>query len=446
MKVSIPKGTQDFLPGSAVLRKQVIETLTRVFETYGFEPLETPAFEKIETLTGKYGDEGEKLIFKILKRGDEGKSGESDLALRYDLTVPLARVVAMYPEVPRPFKRYQIAPVWRAERPQRGRYREFYQCDVDVAGSTSPVVEIEILTLASQVYQALGFSDVVVYLNHRQVLKGLIAAAGIPESREIEALVTLDKLDKIGVEGVSKELLERGFSDEQVTCLQGVMALAGDGGAQGADNAGLLEALSGRVGQHAGALGGLENLRIILEGLKSAGVPEGRVRINPVLARGLSYYTGAIYEVQVEGLTSSVGGGGRYDNLVGLFSSKQVPAAGISFGLDRILLLMQERKLLPEKGCRTQVLVPVYSAELQPDALALASELRAAGFRVDLYPEAGKLGAQLQYGSARGIPYAALLGPDERAAGEVTLRSLSDRSQERVARETLAAILASRLG
>lgn len=422
MKVSIPKGTQDFLPQTAVPRRRVLDQLTAVFETYGFEPLETPAFEKIETLTGKYGEEGDKLIFKILKRGEDGKAGEVDLALRYDLTVPLARVVAMYPELPRPFKRYQIAPVWRAERPQRGRFREFYQCDADVAGSTSPLVEIELLTLAHAVYAALGFNDFTVYLNHRQILRGLIESAGIPVSGEVGALVTLNKLDKIGVDGVLAELAGQGLTPPQVEHLHRLMTLTGS-------NAELLSALETLLAGHAGGLEGISNLRIILAGLQRAGVPEGRIRINPVLARGLGYYTGAIYEVQVEGFSSSIGAGGRYDNLVGLFSGKTVPAVGFSFGLDRMLMLLTERNLLPVKDCRTQVLVPLFSPEVQDQALSLASELRAAGLRVDLYPDFHKMGIQMQYGTQRGIPFAAILGPDEQAKGVVHLRDLRTRHQ-----------------
>lgn len=428
MKVSLAKGTQDFLPQSAVPRQKVMGRLAQVFEKYGFEPLETPAFEKIETLTGKYGDEGEKLIFKILKRGEDGKSGEADLALRYDLTVPLARVVAMYGELPRPFKRYQMAPVWRAERPQRGRFREFYQCDVDVAGSTSSLVEVELLSMAVETYTALGFTDFTVWLNHRQVLRGLIHAAGIPEAREVEALVTLDKLDKIGADGVSKELLERGFTHEQLQPLQTLMGLSGD-------NMTLLEQLSTLVGEHEGAKAGLGNLGEILRGLEQAGIPAGRVKISPVLARGLSYYTGAIYEVQVEGFSSSIGAGGRYDNLVGLFSSRTVPACGFSFGLDRILMLLEERKLLSLESCRTQVLVPLASEEVKGACLKLASELRAAGVRVDVYPELQKLGTQLQYGTQRGIPWAVIQTGEELGKGGVNVRNLKTRAQTFVPRE-----------
>lgn len=431
MKVSLPKGTQDFLPQAAVPRKRVMDRLTQVFEKYGFEPLETPAFEKIETLTGKYGEEGEKLIFKILKRGEEGKSGDSDLALRYDLTVPLARVVAMYGELPRPFKRYQLAPVWRAERPQRGRYREFYQCDVDVAGSTSELVEIELLTMANEVYSAVGFDDYSIFLNHRQILKGLVHAAGVPESQEVPTLVALDKLDKIGVDGVSQELRDRGLSETQTAHLRELMTLTGS-------NETLLEALTRLVGDHAGAHQGIQNLRNILQGLRNAGVPEQRIVISPVLARGLSYYTGAIYEVQVSGFSSSIGAGGRYDNLVGLFSNRSVPACGFSFGLDRILLLLTERGKLSEKACQTQVLVPLFSTEQQEATLRLANELRAEGLNVDVYPDPQKMGVQLQYGTQRGIPWAAIQGPDEVSAGTVLLRNLNTRQQVTASRAEAA--------
>lgn len=442
MKVSLPKGTQDFLPQAAVPRKRVMDMLTQVFEKYGFEPLETPAFEKIETLTGKYGEEGDKLIFKILKRGEEGKAGDADLALRYDLTVPLARVVAMYGELPRPFKRYQLAPVWRAERPQRGRYREFYQCDVDVAGSTSVMVEIELLSMAHEVYSAVGFDDFTLQLNHRQILRGLIHGAGIPESQEVSALIALDKLDKIGADGVVQELRERDFSEAQTNHLRELMSLSGS-------NETLLEALSRLVGDHAAAQLGIKNLRELLKGLENAGVPESRVAITPVLARGLSYYTGAIYEVQVSGFSSSIGSGGRYDNLVGLFSGRSVPACGFSFGLDRILLLLTERGKLAQKACQTQVLVPLYSSEVQDSTLKLARELRAGGLKVDVYPDPVKMGPQLQYGTQRGIQWAAIQGPDELSAGNVTLRNLVTRQQVVVSRDEvvmrLTALLAEGL-
>jgi histidyl-tRNA synthetase len=434
VKVSIPKGTQDFLPAAALPRRYVIDRLIEGFEAYGFEPLETPAFEKIETLLGKYGEEGEKLIFKILKRGEGAQAGEADLALRYDLTVPLARVVAMYPELPRPFKRYQIAPVWRAEKPQRGRYREFYQCDADVAGSTSPVVEIELLTMAHGIYAGLGFTDFTLQLNHRRVLSGLIHAAGIDPGLEVGTLITLDKLDKVGPDGVRAELLERGITPPQLAKLDGLLTLQGT-------NAEVLEALTTMLAGHAWGLAGLDNLRTILTGLEHAGVPEARVVVNPVLARGLGYYTGAIYEVVLAGFSSSIGSGGRYDNLVGMFSGRPVPACGFSFGLDRMLLLLGERGLLPKQTTRTQVLVPVYSDAVRDETLRLAAELRAFGFRVDVYPDPGKLGVQMQYGTARGIPFAAIVGPDELANRQVTVRDLRTRAQETMDRSGVIAWL-----
>jgi len=442
VKVSNPKGTQDFLPAAAIPRRYVVDTLVRIFERFGFEPLETPAFENLETLHGKYGEEGERLLFKILKRGEGGKAGEADLALRYDLTVPLARVVAQYPDLPRPFKRYQIAPVWRAEKPQRGRYREFWQCDVDVAGSTSGMVEIELLAMANEVYSSLGFEQFVIEINHRQLLTGLILAAGIPAEQEVSTLISLDKLDKIGRDGVVAELQGKGLSSDQLQALDTLLFDQLDAfmRARGLDEA-LMGHLASHLGDQPGGRKALDDLRALLTGLEHAGVPRDRVRLTPTLARGLGYYTGPIFEVTLANFASSVGGGGRYDNLVGMFSGRQVPACGISFGLDRILLMLQEENRLPVLATRTQVLVPFYSEAERDATLQLAADLRAAGLRVDVYPEPGRLGTQLQYGSARGIPFAAIQGPDELARGVVMVRNLANRAQLELTRKDVVAHL-----
>ena len=295
----------------------MIGVVRDVYERYGFEPLETPAFENIETLMGKYGEEGNQLIFKILKRGEHEKSGEADLALRYDLTVPLARVVAEYQnELPTLFKRYQIQPVWRADRPARGRFREFYQCDIDATGSTSPIVEAEILGAVSEILTALGFNDFVIRLNHRRVLTALLETAGVPAALHGDALVALDKLDKIGADGVTSEFATRGIADAA-----GAKALS----FFVADSVETPQAALARLGGILGAHEALANLTAIV-GLAASTPAAGRIRVDPSLARGLSYYTGAIMEIAVEGI-GSLGGGGRYDNLVGMFLGRTCPRA-----------------------------------------------------------------------------------------------------------------------
>jgi histidyl-tRNA synthetase len=435
---------RDFLPGEVRRREYVIRVVKETYERYGFEPLETPAVENIETLTGKYGEEGNQLIYKILKRGEHARTGEADLALRYDLTVPLARVVAEYGErLPKFFKRYQIQPVWRADRPAKGRYREFHQCDVDAIGSRSMAVEAEICAAAGDVLSRLGFNDFTIRLNHRQALAGVLAQAGVPADREADALVALDKLDKIGAEGVAKELAARGVSDEAgikllrffdgLGPLERAAELVSDG-EPAAESEARNRAVLGRLveftaADEAGARG-CEELRQILQYAGAAGVAE-RVRLDPSLARGLSYYTGAIMEINVPDLAGSLGGGGRYDNLVGMFSGREVPACGFSLGLERIIVVMTERGMFPEElaGTNADVLVTIWDDASVESSLALARELRAQGLRVELYPEADKLGKQLKYASARGVPFVVVAGPDERARGEVALKNMKTGEQ-----------------
>ena len=412
-----------------------------VYEQYGFEPLETPAFENIETLLGKYGEEGNQLIFKILRRGEHEKTGEADLALRYDLTVPLARVVAQYQnELPRFFKRYQIQPVWRADRPARGRFREFYQCDIDAVGSTSPMVEADLLAAVTDVLSRLGFEHFEIRLNHRAALSGLLDVAGVPAELAGEALVALDKLDKIGAEKVGVELTARGVSPTaSAKCLELFTTLRGEDDAIGR----LDMTLSGH---EAGAIG-VRNLREILA--LAQGTPaRRRIRIDPSLARGLSYYTGAIMEIAVPDLAGSLGGGGRYDNLVGMFLGRDVPACGFSLGLERLIVVMTERGMFPAKVSRgaVDVMIACLDDESRGDALTLAAEIRAEKLRVDIYPEAGrKLERPLKYAGSRGVPVLAILGEDERASGEVTVRDLQTREQERAPRATAASWIARRV-
>ena len=447
------RGMRDFLPADVRRREYVIGIIKEVYERYGFEPLETPAVENIETLTGKYGEEGNQLIFKILKRGEHEKSGAADLALRYDLTVPLARVVAEYKaQLPKFFKRYQIQPVWRADRPARGRFREFYQCDVDALGSRSVVIEAELCAAASEALTKLGFQDFTIRLNHRQVLAGVLDAAGIAAQRQADALVALDKLDKIGREGVAKELASRGIAAEAgdkllsffeaLTELEHAAQLAGgevEKVEREAVNAVVLGRLVEFVGDHETGARGVDELRQIIA-FTSANGAGPKIKIDPSLARGLSYYTGAIMEINVPDLAGSLGGGGRYDNLVGMFLGQDVPACGFSLGLERLIVLMTEREMFPASLVATpaDVLVTIWDEASIADALALAQELRAEGLRVDLYPEADKLGKQFKYASSRGIPLVAVIGADERERGEASLKKMATGEQQTIEREVLA--------
>ena len=416
-----------------------------VYERYGYEPLETPAFENIETLLGKYGEEGNKLIFKILKRGDHAHSGEADLALRYDLTVPLARVVAQYQnDLPKYFKRYQIQPVWRADRPARGRFREFYQCDVDAIGSTSPIVEVDLLSAVSEVLIELGFDDFVIRLNHRRALTALLECAGVPERLHGDALIALDKLDKIGAGGVERELTGRGI-DAAAT----MKCLAFFSGASREDprSPGPIERLREFVKSHHAGPAAVNELDEIVR-LTDSSTAHGRIRIDPSLARGLSYYTGAIMEVAVADLAGSLGGGGRYDNLIGMFLGRDVPACGFSLGLERIIVVMTERQMFPGSVVRgpIDVMVTIWNEASRSEAVALASDLRATGIRVDIYPDADRLSKQFKYASTHGVPIVAVLGDDERAAGMVAFKDLRSGEQSSIARRDAAAFVARTIG
>jgi len=431
MSTKPPSGTRDFLPDEIRRREYVIGVVRDVYEKYGFEPLETPAFENIETLLGKYGEEGNKLIFKILKRGEHEHTGEADLALRYDLTVPLARVVAQYQnELPRFFKRYQIQPVWRADRPARGRFREFYQCDIDALGTTSLLVEVEILSAVSEVLQRLGFHDFVVRLNHRELLGALLKAGGVPLPLQADALVAIDKLDKVGRQGVENELVARGVPAEVAASVLDLFGLEFPAG---------LRAKLRDDERALYAIGQLDEIRELTS--KTAG--GSRVQIDPSLARGLSYYTGTIMEVAVPDLAGSLGGGGRYDGLVGMFLGRDVPACGFSLGLERIIVVMTERNMFPADVARggVETLVTIWNHETRAESLALAVELRRNGLRVDVYPEADKLGKQFKYASARNVPFVAILGDDERARGEVGLKDLRSGEQTSVRRSELSAAI-----
>ncbi|OFW14529.1 MAG: histidine--tRNA ligase [Acidobacteria bacterium RIFCSPLOWO2_12_FULL_67_14] len=415
-----PSGTRDFLPEDVRRREYVIGIIKRVYEGYGYEPLETPAFENLETLLGKYGDEGNKLIFKILRRGEHEATGQADLALRYDLTVPLARVVAHHQaKLPRLFKRYQIQPVWRADRPAKGRFREFYQCDVDALGSPSPLVEAELCAAISDAMVKLGFSDFTIRLNHRQLLTAVLNSVGIAEELHGSALVAVDKLDKIGPEGVGVEMASRGIAAGAAASLLARFKQTAEGDTtpfQALDPHGTA------------AYANLASILALADGTSA----RGRIRLDASLARGLSYYTGAIMEVNVPDLAGSLGGGGRYDNLVGMFSGQQIPACGFSLGLERILVVMTDRGMFPPSLATTpaDVMVATFDQSGAPHAVRLAGGLRAAGLRVLVYPDPDKIGKQIKYADGRGIPFVAILGDDELKAGTVTVKDLKAQAQQ----------------
>ena len=438
------RGMRDFLPEDVRRRDYVVGVIRDVYDRYGFEPLETPAAENIETLMGKYGDEGNQLIFKILKRGEHEASGQADLALRYDLTVPLARVVAEYQaKLPKVFKRYQIQPVWRADRPARGRFREFYQCDIDVVGSTSLMVEAEMCAAASDVLERLGFSEFSIRLNHRKLLTQMLSLSGLPEDRHGAALIVIDKLDKIGRENVIAELM--GVTTANVNAarmlemflLENVLS-----------NDEKLLRLRRHFESSLVPPDALQDLARILELSKHTSA--GRhLRLDPSLARGLSYYTGTIMEISVPDLAGSLGGGGRYDNLIGTFLGSDVPACGFSLGLERILVVMQEKGMFPPsiENAGVDLLVVALEDGAQPAAFETAAAARLVkGLRVDLYPDvAKKLDKVFRYVDQRKAKFLAIIGGDEVAQGTVSVRDVATRTQETIPRAALADFMATRV-
>ena len=450
MNTGPARGMRDFLPEDVRRRQYVIGVIADVYERYGFEPLETPAVENIETLLGKYGEEGDRLIFKILKRGEGAEPGQADLALRYDLTVPLARVVAEYrAKLPKFFRRYQVQPVWRADRPQKGRFREFYQCDVDAIGSGSMVVEAELLQAAGDVLARLGFTAYTLRLNHRGVLAGLLDAGGVPEALHNDALVALDKLDKLGADGVATELDARGVPQAGARrLLEFFGAVASAAARPGGDAASVNDEVLARLQALLadGRAEALAELRRVVELVGAT--PAGRhLRVDPSLARGLSYYTGSIFEIAVPGLAGSLGGGGRYDNLIGMFLGEPVPACGISLGLERMLVVMGERQMFPAglEARAADVMVTIWNLDTVPDALQLAAELRSNGLRVEVYPEADKIGKQFKYAASRRVPFVTVVGDEEAAQDLVTVKNLTSGEQQRVPRREAGATIRAAL-
>ena len=418
-KLNTPKGTRDFLPEQVARRNYIFQTVTDVFDTFGFSPIETPAMELKETLMGKYGEEGDRLIFKILARGDKLKkalSNDSEAqlseeALRYDLTVPFARFVVQHQnDLSFPFKRYQIQPVWRADRPQKGRYREFYQCDVDMIGSDSLLNEVELIQLVSEVFTKLKLPEATIKLNNRKILEGIAQVIGEPE-KLIDITVALDKLDKIGREKVEAELRKKGLSDDSISQL-GVLF----------ENSSL-ESVSGFLSDSEVGQKGVEELNFIFDYAKELGLKN--CEFDPTLARGLNYYTGAIFEVVHPDFPSSICGGGRYDDLTGIFGLKNVSGVGVSFGADRIYDLMLDKELFPVQVSETTKLMFVNFGETEAkQCVKWAYALRLEGINTEVYPDLAKMKKQMKYANDKNIPFVALVGDREIESGLLTVKDM----------------------
>lgn len=439
-KPSLPKGTRDFGPLQMARRNFILDTIKETFKLFGFQQLETPAMENLSTLTGKYGDEGDQLLFKILNSGDFLKnvavndlgSGTSvvlpklsEKGLRYDLTVPFARFVVMNRnDITFPFKRFQIQPVWRADRPQRGRYREFYQCDADVVGTDSLVCELEILLMIKRVFGNLGITDYGIKINNRKILTGLSEVIG-EKGREGELCIAIDKLDKIGWGKVQEELLQRNFGQNSIELLEPVINLK-------QSNKEKLEFLKTFLGASETGLKGLEELEDVLGLLEAYGENEDHVDFDVVLARGLTYYTGAIFEVKVNNVAiGSVSGGGRYDNLTGVFGLEGVSGVGFSFGVDRLYDVMDELGIFPQENLdKTKVLITHFDEKGFAYGLKVLNKLRNNGISSELFPEIAKIKKQFTYADKKGIPFVIVLGDDEINSGVVSLKNLISGQQD----------------
>ena len=439
MKPSIPKGTRDFSPVEMAKRNYIFDTIKSVFKLYGFQQIETPAMENLSTLMGKYGEEGDKLLFKILNSGDYlRKANETFLAekdstklttsisekgLRYDLTVPFARYVVQHQnEISFPFKRYQIQPVWRADRPQKGRYREFYQCDADVVGSDSLLNEVELIQIVDEVFRKFGI-DVVLKINNRKILTGIAEVIGEAE-KIVDITVGIDKLDKIGLENVNKELTEKGIPEEAINKLQPIILLSGT-------NEDKLQTLKDVLSDSEIGLKGIEEMETIFSMINALGVAT-EVELDLTLARGLNYYTGAIFEVKAKGVEmGSITGGGRYDNLTGVFGLKGISGVGISFGADRIYDVLNQLELYPAESIETtQVLFVCFGDAEIAYSLPWLKELRQAGISAEIYPTAAKMKKQMTYADNKKIPYVAIVGSDEMNQNKVMLKNMESGEQE----------------
>ena len=443
---SIPKGTRDFTPLEMARRNYIFDSIRSVFKLHGYQPIETPAMENLSTLMGKYGEEGDKLLFKILNSGnylldvpEETFAGReagkmlkyiSEKGLRYDLTVPFARFVVQHNhEITFPFKRYQIQPVWRADRPQKGRYREFYQCDVDVIGSNSLLYELEMLTIAEEIFKTLGIS-ITILLNNRKILSGIAEVIG-ESARITDITVAIDKLDKIGQQGVNKELAEKGLSAETIEKLQPILGLKGSSIEK-------LDRLTTILSISETGLKGIEEMRTIFNYIETL-KPEAKIELDLTLARGLNYYTGAIIEIKANDVQmGSISGGGRYDDLTGIFGLKGMSGIGISFGADRIYDVMNELNLFPTNtGQATTVLLVNFGGNEELVSLKLMEKLHKAGISAEIYPEAVKMKKQFGYADNKKIPYTIIIGPDEAASGMYQLKNMLTGEQEKVTVESI---------
>lgn len=444
-KPSIPKGTRDFSPQEVVKRNFIFDTIKAVFRKYGYQEIQTPTMENLDTLTGKYGEEGDQLIFKILNSGDYlSKLGSEQLqtttsktltpkisekALRYDLTVPFARYVVMHQnEINLPFKRFQIQPVWRADRPQKGRYREFYQCDADVVGSESLLNEAEFVLIYQEALSNLGLKDFSIKINNRKILSGIAEIIGKPELI-VDMTVAIDKLDKIGLDGVVKELLEKGFRESDIEKLKPIIELSGSNEAK-------IKSLKSVLAASETGLKGIAEIETIFAYIEKLQTPNFKLQteLDITLARGLNYYTGAIFEVKSnEVAMGSIGGGGRYDDLTGMFGLKDLTGVGISFGADRIYDVMEELQLFPDNaGESTRVLISNFDEAAETYALPLLSALRQNGIAAELYPAAAKLKKQLSYADAKKIPYVILIGSEEMGSGLLSLKNMQSGEQQKL--------------
>ena len=445
MKPSIPKGTRDFSPGQMRKRNYLFDIVREVFARYGYQPIETPTLENLSTLTGKYGEEGDRLLFKVLNNGnflegaDEQALAARDAArlapsiarrgLRYDLTVPFARFVVMYQhELSFPFKRYQIQPVWRADRPQKGRYQEFYQCDVDVVGSGSLMYEAELTSIYDEVFARLGLK-VRILLNNRKILAGMAEVAGIAE-RFMDMTIAIDKLDKVGMEGVRKELSERGIPDAGIDRIESLLGVQ------------TLEAWKTALAGSETGRKGIEELETVFAYLAETS-QTNEVVFDPTLARGLSYYTGCIFEVRaLDVQMGSIGGGGRYDDLTGIFGLPNVSGVGVSFGAERIYDVMEELGLFPAKLSEDlTVLFVAFDEATHRYAFQCLSRTRAAGIAADLYPEPKKMEKQMKYANSRGVPFVVLIGSEEMESGLLTLKNMASGEQGKHQLEAILSLL-----
>lgn len=449
-KPSIPKGTRDFSSSEMARRNYIFDTIRSVFRLYGFNPIETPSMENLSTLMGKYGEEGDKLLFKILNSGDfllksnkeAIEAGDSvkatpsiaEKGLRYDLTVPFARYVVQHRgELQMPFKRYQIQPVWRADRPQKGRYREFYQCDADVVGTDSLVNEIELLQLIDEVFNRLNIR-ITIKLNNRKVLAGIAEYIGAPD-KMVDITVAIDKIDKIGIENVNAELSDRGLSDEAIAALRPILEIDGTIDQR-------LDSLQTLLADSDEGSLGVKELREVIDGTKALGL-KADLDLDVSLARGLNYYTGTIIEVKARDVAiGSITGGGRYDNLTGVFGMPGVSGVGISFGADRIYDVLNALDLYPDNTLHTtRVMFANLGAAEATASMKLAKELRSEGIAVEVYPDTAKLKKQLSWADAHSIPYVAIIGDSELADGSVTLKNMVDGEQQTVPQNELKKLL-----